>query len=506
MWMISLVLSLTSALIATLLQQWARRYVETPNVPSEPNDRARVRWLLFRGTVFYKMRLLVEIAPTLLHLSVYLFFAGLVIIFRTINKKVAIAVDVSVGVFGLAYVMLSILPCLDVKCPYRTPMSYILWYPCNIFLTFTARCLYRLVTLLHKCLFKPSLDAPLPGSMRSKFVNWYTSCENIAKKYREYVTNGFRKSIIKSAKDLEHGDRKVITWLFSQLALYDKIKLQKLAACIPRNDVVNLMPLFESGFQKHLLTLLQSCVTSIRIAGPDHEDVCKGSLLVCLEAIHHITKTPIPNPNDLSFVRNNFANVGLMQPLWYHGDTTIRVISRSICSLTAKQVLLRERPLDGPKLHWLEKVTGETSNKIYNAEPIAQNRMNLKSFINRVLADHEGVLPTEDATFFKETLAILLDVRTDDDDFDTNFQRKLSAEVEGMLRGGFANSDKLISMFPFLLETSARTSFQPLPQSVQPSPPSPPPPPPVQLPDTPGPSHVTSGPAVSLYRGPHAQV
>ncbi|KAI0263160.1 hypothetical protein BGY98DRAFT_1070698, partial [Russula aff. rugulosa BPL654] len=111
MWMISLVLSLTSALIATLLQQWARRYVETPKVPSQPNHRARVRWFLFLGTDIYKMRLLVEIAPTLVHLSVFLFFAGLVITFHTINTKVAIAVDVSVGLFGLAYMMLSILPC-----------------------------------------------------------------------------------------------------------------------------------------------------------------------------------------------------------------------------------------------------------------------------------------------------------------------------------------------------------------------------------------------------------
>ncbi|KAF8495877.1 hypothetical protein F5888DRAFT_1615292, partial [Russula emetica] len=126
MWMISLVLSITSALMATLLQQWARRYVETPKVPNEPNHRARVRWFLFDGTDVYKMRLLVEIAPTLLHLSVYLFFAGLVITFHTIHPKVAIAVDVSVGVFGVAYIMLSILPCLDVRCPYRTPMSYIL--------------------------------------------------------------------------------------------------------------------------------------------------------------------------------------------------------------------------------------------------------------------------------------------------------------------------------------------------------------------------------------------
>ncbi|KAI0264566.1 hypothetical protein BGY98DRAFT_900314, partial [Russula aff. rugulosa BPL654] len=93
-WLISLLLSLTSALMAIMLQQWARRYVELPKAPSQPNHRARVRWFLFLGMDFYKVRLLVEIAPTLLHLAVYLFFAGLVITFHTINKEVATAVDV----------------------------------------------------------------------------------------------------------------------------------------------------------------------------------------------------------------------------------------------------------------------------------------------------------------------------------------------------------------------------------------------------------------------------
>ncbi|KAH9989285.1 hypothetical protein BJV77DRAFT_1130764 [Russula vinacea] len=100
MWLISLVLSLTSALMATLLQQWARRYADMPDRPSDPNHRARVRSVLFHGTETYKMRLVVQIAPTLLHLSVYLFFAGLGIVFHTINKSVAIAVYVSVEFLG----------------------------------------------------------------------------------------------------------------------------------------------------------------------------------------------------------------------------------------------------------------------------------------------------------------------------------------------------------------------------------------------------------------------
>ncbi|KAF8495905.1 hypothetical protein F5888DRAFT_507825 [Russula emetica] len=117
LWLISLVLSLTCALIATLLQQWARRYTETPKSPNMLRHRARVRSLLLVGTKLYKIPLIVEILPTLLHLSVYLFLGGLVITFHTINKTVAIAVDAAVGVSGLAYIALSILPCLDVQCP-----------------------------------------------------------------------------------------------------------------------------------------------------------------------------------------------------------------------------------------------------------------------------------------------------------------------------------------------------------------------------------------------------
>jgi hypothetical protein len=55
--------------------------------------------------------------------------------------------------------------------------------------------------------------------------------------------------------------------------------------------------------------------------------------------------------------------------------------------------------------------------------------MNLKSFLLGVLSDQEGDLPTEDATSFKETLVILLDVEHDAD-FDTNFQTRLAEEVE----------------------------------------------------------------------------
>ena len=430
LWLISLVLSLTSALIATLLQQWARRYVEMPHRPSDVKDRARVRSFLFLGTEIYKMRLAAQMAPTLLHLSVYLFFAGLVMVFRTINTSVAIAVEVSVGIFGLAYITLSILPCLDVRCPYRTQMSYFLWYPTHAILSFAALCLRWVLELLHGCLVDPGLGDTTSTKQRI-LVRWLNSREEAVKTHWQYVTNGLAKSIINSAIGAKgDGDRRIVTRLFNLLAMGDKSKLRQFAASIPRNQVLDLIPRIKSMeivLQEPLRILLRCCAGAggTSVAGPD-EEVRRRSLLVCLEAIHNIVKDP--NVPDLNYVRANFANIGLIRACLDSSDTAIRLTSRSICALIARQVFKGQ--LEEQQIRWLQEVTGETSRAIHDAaDSDTKNRMNLKSFVNGVLSTQEGDLATQDVASFKETLAILLDIENDAN-FDTNFQNRLSEEVE----------------------------------------------------------------------------
>jgi hypothetical protein len=399
------------------------------------------------------MRLLVEIAPTLLHLSVYLFFAGLAIIFHTINKKVAVAVDVSVGLFGLAYIMLSILPCLDVGCPYRTPMTYILWYPCHIFLTFAAQCLHWLVKRLHGFFVKPSLDNIISNPWQRKLVNWLDLSEKAIRKHGRYFMDGFGKSVINGAIDAQEGDHKIIASLFSALSLSDKSKLRKLAASIPRHRILDLIRPVESGkigLRDPLLVLLRSCEAGTPATGPN-EDARKRSLLVCLDAIHYISKTPeVP---ELNFVRANFANIGHMRTLWDDSDTSIRITSRSICALIARRVA-RGDWLEAEELRWLQDVTGETSHEILNADVWTRDRMNFKSFVNGVLSNQVDNLPTEDATRFRETLAILLDVRTDPHFDLTLSQNQLSEEVRRIHQNDPQGSRevvlRLLSMFPFI--------------------------------------------------------
>ena len=474
LWLISLVLSLTCALIATLLQQWARRYIETPKSSGVMRYRARVRTLLLAGVKLYQIPLIAEMLPTLLHLSVFLFFGGLMIAFHTIHKRVAIAVDVAVGLLGLAYIVMSILPCLDVSCPYRTPISQMLWYPCHAFLSFATLCLHICVRGLQGLLTTRS-------QVLSRGQRWLASRGSAA--HWQYITYGLEKSIAQRAIEmLKDGDSRRVTLLFTQLALGDRSRFLNFAASIPRHRIpdlilpteLNSLPLVP------LLVLLRSCLAGTYSQA--NEDIHSRALLVCLHAICHIAKGPtLP---DLDFMRAHLANTEHMVPLWWNSDIFICTTSRSICALIARK-LVRKRRLGEADLRWLQEVIGESPNAILEASVTVRDQMNFKAFVIGVLPQPPSNLPTEDATLFNETIAILLSEGTDDQDYSTtsDWQNQLSKEIERIHLYDHEDRhevlDRLHVMFPslvapFLPSAEARySSFSPVDPSS--SPPSPPP-------------------------------
>ena len=487
LWLISLVLSLTSALIATLLLQWAHIYTETPKSLDAPGKRAHVRSLLLDGTKHYKIPLIVEILPTLLHLSVFLFLGGLVIAFHTIDKTVAVAVDVAVGVSGLTYLALSIVPCLDVQCPYRTPISKILWYPCHALLSLAALCLYNCIRGLHKLLNQ----TVLPGG-QDVLLRWLQSRGFSVSNHWRFLMDGLQESIlIRAAATQKDGDRRRVVWLFNQLALGDKDKFLKFAASIPRNKIphfISTTEFFSFKFRESLIVLLRSCIASRYTAEPN-VDVYERSLLGCLHTIRHVVKANEATTPDLYLTRASLAlaNTSLMQLLWDDMDDSIRMTSRSICALVAKQVV-RKQPLNEVDRSWLEEVTGESPNSILEAEAnvTVLGHMNFISFVNGALPDQETYrdLSAEDATSFNETLAILLDVTANRHDYFTNpgWETRLSEEVERMQEhdpeGASEVFDKLRLVFPSLPPVTFVHPIDPPPRAATPpglrgTPPSP---------------------------------
>ncbi|KAJ7876220.1 hypothetical protein B0H13DRAFT_2055779 [Mycena leptocephala] len=120
LWFVSLGLSLTCALLATLVEQWARQFMHYTEIRPSPARRARV----FSR---FGIHAIVDLIPLLLHLGLILFLAGLAVFLVPINSIMAGIVASILVVFVTFYVVITILPIISLDCPYRTPVSGILW-------------------------------------------------------------------------------------------------------------------------------------------------------------------------------------------------------------------------------------------------------------------------------------------------------------------------------------------------------------------------------------------
>ncbi|KAH9972315.1 hypothetical protein BGW80DRAFT_383040 [Lactifluus volemus] len=130
LWFLSLVVSLTCALLATLLQQWARRYVtitQPPRYSHGPHKRAPIRAFFADGVEKFHLHGSVEALPALLHLSLFLFFSGLAIYLFNINYTVFSAVVWWVGLAGAIYVCVTLMPIFWHDSPYYAPLSSSVW-------------------------------------------------------------------------------------------------------------------------------------------------------------------------------------------------------------------------------------------------------------------------------------------------------------------------------------------------------------------------------------------
>ena len=122
-------MSLSCALWATSLHQWARRYLRQSQ-PSRcnPEKRARMRAFFAEGVDNMHIPWAVEGLPTLLHLSLFLFFGGLAIFLFDVDRDVFRYVVWWIGLFCLVYGVITVLPLIRQDSPYNSPLSTPAWY------------------------------------------------------------------------------------------------------------------------------------------------------------------------------------------------------------------------------------------------------------------------------------------------------------------------------------------------------------------------------------------
>jgi hypothetical protein len=131
-WFLSLMLSLTCALMATLLQQWARRYLQIVQRKYAPLHHARIHEYFSRGARRFGIFGFVSALSLLLLISVFLFFAGLVVFAFRGNAVVAYFTAAIFGFLTVSYIALTLMSLIFHDCPYQTPLTSVLWFSTQI--------------------------------------------------------------------------------------------------------------------------------------------------------------------------------------------------------------------------------------------------------------------------------------------------------------------------------------------------------------------------------------
>ncbi|KAI0293699.1 hypothetical protein B0F90DRAFT_1636837, partial [Multifurca ochricompacta] len=123
LWFLSLAISITCALLATFLQQWARRYTKITQPRYGPHKRARIRAFFAEGVEKLHLPLAVDALPTLVHVSLFLFFAGLLVFLFNINHTAFTIVVWWVGLCIAVYICITVMPIFRHDSPYYAPLS-----------------------------------------------------------------------------------------------------------------------------------------------------------------------------------------------------------------------------------------------------------------------------------------------------------------------------------------------------------------------------------------------
>ena len=241
LWFLSLVISLSCALLATSLHQWARRYIRlTQPARCSPEKRARKRAFFSNGVDKMHIPWAVEGLPTLLHLSVFLFFGGLAVFLFNVDQEVSICVVWWIGLFSFLYGLITLMPMIRQDSPYSAPLSTPAWllYSSILYLTFKV-----LAFIVSIC-----------GSYRT-----WDRYDDLKDRYRGWMLEGVEKKAEETASERSSEiDIRILSWTIS--ALGDDDSLEKFFESIPGLFNSNLAKNLERDFPESLLKTFWSAL------------------------------------------------------------------------------------------------------------------------------------------------------------------------------------------------------------------------------------------------------
>ena len=121
LWFLSIISSLAATTWAILCLEWCA-FLSEGSPAEDYEEMAEKRQLKFEAVERWKMRLIVAAIPLFLHISLFLFLAGLWLRLRDINKQLGFIVGVSSLTIASSYVTVTLLP-IFTKAPFSSSAS-----------------------------------------------------------------------------------------------------------------------------------------------------------------------------------------------------------------------------------------------------------------------------------------------------------------------------------------------------------------------------------------------
>jgi hypothetical protein len=378
LWFLSLVISITCALLATLLQQWARRYLKVTQPRYSPHRRARIRAFFAEGVDRFLLPWAVEALPTMLHLSLFLFFAGLAVFLWNVNLTIFKLVLSWVGLCTALYGCITLVPIFRHDSPYHTPLSLPTWHIVTGIRVVTFRVLQFFATF-------PCFS----------YATYYRF-QNMAKRYRKLLVQGMRKTAEETAfGSPSEIDTRAFLWTFDSLD--EDHELERFFSGLPgfRSSKVVKDPLPDLTSEQHE-KLLNAWVGLLdRTSSSDllPEPAKIRRTVICAKAIGPAgVPGAIKKLVNIILVRDFFGPTEIARFFrdWADGqDQVTTTITRAICS----SVIARAQRRDD---HWFAMASDELGVPEY----VLRNHATHKNDLSLVILIH--VVRQQLSRFFEE--------------------------------------------------------------------------------------------------------
>ncbi|KAH8996065.1 hypothetical protein EDB83DRAFT_2559183 [Lactarius deliciosus] len=414
-WFLNLGLSIAAVLNATLFQQWSRRYLELTGARrrAAPHKRARTRAYMFHGIASFKMSRAVKAMPLLLHLSFFLFFAGLIDFLWQVNTTIGFWILGFISLFAFAYLVVTVLPNLYLNCPYSTPVSELSWRLSQYLLLIILQFIHGLEGLFFRCLF--------PGRQ--------PTVKTQIDERRKWLKLGLQNSITLSAASAPSTmDENALSWTLT--VLDDDKEFEDFVTRVPGffdsasvpnapSVMLSLMSAQSDQFDPVLGSrILKTCVLG---TSPLREELRRNRLGICMRTLWYYAReyNRSGNTNPLpSYVRTVFADPEMTRQIQSETDPAACLIGCSFSSLIAKKLAqdIGSRADQGlrvteAELSCLAAILGRTNAEVatFLSQPGVVDLANIISLTSsKIDTLVEGRVPSEVVDIFRTTLDMLL--------------------------------------------------------------------------------------------------